>query len=256
MTQRDALTWHAPLSRHRRRPCVGTHSFLGARRPPFQRGRPKLLGLVLLASEGVGYGASCSRRKPGTPAHACCGKTAVAYVTLSLFSSASQAVAGAASDRAGRRAPIAAGLFGASIALVLCALGAGGHPEKARPGQQEGSMSQFGYLVVSSSLLGVSQGVMYPVLGAAIADHSEPSSRGSALGAMRFWRDLGYAAGALGAATADGTSPQVSLLLTAAFVAGVGVLVAARFEDVAHGVGPARQVPAAKAAAGSRSAWS
>lgn len=93
-------------------------------------------------------------------------------------------------------------------------------------------MSQFGWLVLSCLLLGVSQGIMYPVLGAAIADHCEPARRGSALGAMRFWRDLGYAAGALGAATADGTSPEAALLLTAAFVAGAGVLVAVRFDEV------------------------
>lgn len=161
----------------------------------------------------------------------CCGSSPL--FTHSSACRRPQAAAGAASDRTGRRVPIAVGLFGASIALVMCALGAGDR-ERARLGQQ-GSAHQYSWLVISSSLLGLSQGIMYPVLGAAIADHCEPAKRGSALGAMRFWRDLGYAAGALGAVAADGTSPEAALLLTSAFVAGVGVLVAVRFEDIVGG---------------------
>ena len=39
--------------------------------------------------------------------------------------------------------------------------------------------------------------MVYPTLLAAIADHAHPTWRASSLGVYRFWRDLGYAVGAL-----------------------------------------------------------
>jgi MFS family permease len=38
---------------------------------------------------------------------------------------------------------------------------------------------------------------VYPTLLAAITDHAHPLWRASSLGVYRFWRDLGYAVGAL-----------------------------------------------------------
>ena len=40
--------------------------------------------------------------------------------------------------------------------------------------------------------------LLYPNLSAAVADITPPGWRGSAIGIYRFWRDLGYAVGALG----------------------------------------------------------
>ena len=40
-------------------------------------------------------------------------------------------------------------------------------------------------------------GLLYPNLIAAVGDLAVPEWRGSALGVYRFWRDLGYAFGAL-----------------------------------------------------------
>jgi hypothetical protein len=39
--------------------------------------------------------------------------------------------------------------------------------------------------------------MVYPTLLAAVGDVAAPRSRGSAVGAYRFWRDLGYPVGAL-----------------------------------------------------------
>jgi predicted MFS family arabinose efflux permease len=39
--------------------------------------------------------------------------------------------------------------------------------------------------------------MVYPTPLAAITDHAHPLWRASSLGVYRFWRDLGYAAGAL-----------------------------------------------------------
>jgi MFS family permease len=41
--------------------------------------------------------------------------------------------------------------------------------------------------------------MVYPALLAAVGDVAEPSWRASAVGVYRFWRDLGYAVGALSA---------------------------------------------------------
>jgi len=39
--------------------------------------------------------------------------------------------------------------------------------------------------------------MVYPTLLAAITDHTHPTSRATSLGVYRFWRDSGYAIGAL-----------------------------------------------------------
>ena len=52
-------------------------------------------------------------------------------------------------------------------------------------------------LVFGSSILGLGTGILYPVMGAAIGDHTPAINRATALGIYRFCRDLGYAAGGL-----------------------------------------------------------
>jgi len=51
--------------------------------------------------------------------------------------------------------------------------------------------------VVSAILLGTGTAMAQPALSAAVADHTHPSWRAQALGVYRFWRDLGYAIGAV-----------------------------------------------------------
>ena len=46
-------------------------------------------------------------------------------------------------------------------------------------------------------LQGAGTAMVYPTLLAAITDHAHPTWRASSLGVYRFWRDLGYAVGAL-----------------------------------------------------------
>jgi MFS family permease len=46
-------------------------------------------------------------------------------------------------------------------------------------------------------LQGPGTAMVYPTLLAAITDHAHPTWRASSLGVYRFWRDLGYAVGAL-----------------------------------------------------------
>ena len=51
--------------------------------------------------------------------------------------------------------------------------------------------------LASATLLGIGTAMAQPALSAAVADHTHPSWRAQSLGVYRFWRDLGYAVGAV-----------------------------------------------------------
>jgi MFS family permease len=51
--------------------------------------------------------------------------------------------------------------------------------------------------LISAILLGTGTAMAQPALSAAVADHTHPSWRAQSLGVYRFWRDLGYAIGAV-----------------------------------------------------------
>jgi MFS family permease len=94
----------------------------------------------------------------------------------------SQAVFGPLSDRLGRRLLSAGGVM--LQALSLWGLS---RSESLAPA------------LVAAVLLGTGTGMAYPTLMAWVADFSEQEWRATALGVYRFWRDAGYAVGALGA---------------------------------------------------------
>ncbi|WP_456832971.1 MFS transporter [Deinococcus sp. UYEF24] len=102
--------------------------------------------------------------------------------TYTLVWALSQAGFGPLSDRVGRR------FLGCSGVLLQ-----GG----ALWGLSQSSALPSAFL--AAALLGTGTGMAYPTLMAWVADESRPDWRASALGVYRFWRDAGYAAGALGA---------------------------------------------------------
>ena len=108
----------------------------------------------------------------------------------------SQLWTGPLSDAFGRKWPTVAGFF-------LCAAGVLAFPFLA-------SVSGW---VVAAAVTGVGMALLYPTLIAAMGDIAHPSWRGSALGVYRFWRDLGYAIGAL----AMGLIADASGMLEAGF---------------------------------------
>ena len=55
-----------------------------------------------------------------------------------------------------------------------------------------------GWWSASAAVTGLGMAMLYPNLSAAVADIAHPAWRASAIGIYRFWRDLGYAIGALG----------------------------------------------------------
>jgi len=56
---------------------------------------------------------------------------------------------------------------------------------------------RFAAWLLASVLLGLGTAMVYPTLIAAVSDASHPSWRARSLSVYRFWRDLGYAIGAL-----------------------------------------------------------
>ncbi len=87
---------------------------------------------------------------------------------------------GALSDRIGRKWLIAAGMWIQALGIALVAV----------------SNSFIGF-AIGLTLLGLGTAMVYPTLLAAIGDVAAPAWRASAIGVYRFWRDLGYAVGAV-----------------------------------------------------------
>lgn len=81
--------------------------------------------------------------------------------------------------------------------------------------------------VVSAVALGIGTAMVYPTLIASISDHAHPSWRANALGTYRFWRDVGYAVGALVAGIlADLLGLEATVVAAAVLTAGSGLLAA------------------------------
>ncbi len=69
--------------------------------------------------------------------------------------------------------------------------------------------------------------MVYPALIASISDHAHPAWRPNALGTYRFWRDIGYAAGALVAGVlADAFGLNATVIAAAVLTAASGLLAA------------------------------
>jgi MFS family permease len=117
-----------------------------------------------------------------------------------------QTVTGPLSDRLGRKGLIATGMWVQGSGLFMIA---GSH--------------SFGWWFFASALLGLGTAMVYPTLIAAVADASHPSWRARSLSVYRFWRDLGYAVGALSAGViADmlGLSWAIAIVAALSFASG------------------------------------
>lgn len=93
-----------------------------------------------------------------------------------------QIITGPLSDRWGRKGLIVGGMWVQAGGLFLTA-----------------ATRDFGWWLLGSLLLGIGTAMVYPSLIAAVSDASHPTWRARSLSVYRFWRDLGYAIGALSA---------------------------------------------------------
>jgi MFS family permease len=140
------------------------------------------------------------------------GLLKAAYPTVwGLF----QVVTGPLSDRWGRKGLIVSGMWVQAAGLALTAL-----------------TGQFMWWLVASVLLGIGTAMVYPSLIAAVSDAAHPSWRARSLSVYRFWRDLGYAIGALSAGLiADAFGLAAAVLAVAALTFISGVVVAASMTE-------------------------
>ncbi|RWB29391.1 MAG: MFS transporter [Mesorhizobium sp.] len=125
-----------------------------------------------------------------------------------------QIVTGPLSDRWGRKGLIVAGMWVQAAGLFLTA-----------------ATRQFEWWIVGSLLLGLGTAMVYPSLIAAVSDASHPTWRARSLSVYRFWRDLGYAIGALCAgliADSFGLSWAIASIAALTFLSGVVVAVVMR----------------------------
>jgi len=120
-----------------------------------------------------------------------------------------QVATGPLSDRWGRKGLIVTGMWVQAVGLFLT-----------------GATTHFEWWLVASLLLGIGTAMVYPSLIAAVSDASHPSWRARSLSVYRFWRDLGYAIGALSAgiiADRFGLSAAISSIAALTFISGVVV---------------------------------
>lgn len=127
-----------------------------------------------------------------------------------------QVATGPLSDRWGRKGLIAAGMWVQAGGLFLTAF-----------------TRQFEWWLLGSALLGVGTAMVYPSLIAAVSDAAHPTWRARSLSVYRFWRDLGYAIGALvSGLIADflGLGAAIAAIAALTFLSGMVVAVAMRGE--------------------------
>lgn len=125
-----------------------------------------------------------------------------------------QIVTGPLSDRWGRKGLIVAGMWVQAAGLFMTGLS-----------------GRYEWWLLASVLLGVGTAMVYPSLIAAVSDASHPSWRARSLSVYRFWRDLGYAVGALSAgliADSFGFAAAILAIGVLTFASGAVVAVAMR----------------------------
>jgi MFS family permease len=91
-----------------------------------------------------------------------------------------QIVTGPLADVVGRKRLIASGMIVQAMSIWLILVS-----------------TTFACWMAGSVLLGVGTAMVYPALIAVVSDAAAPSWRARSLGVYRFWRDMGYAIGAL-----------------------------------------------------------
>src|SRR5215470_4538708 len=121
-----------------------------------------------------------------------------------------QIVTGPLSDRFGRKELIAGGMIVQASGIWLTVLA-----------------PTYVAWLAGAALQGLGTAMVYPTLLAAITDHAHPTWRATSLGVYRFWRDLGYAVGALvSGAVADlvGLGAAIHLVAALTLVSGLVVI--------------------------------
>ncbi|MCP3028807.1 MFS transporter [Halobacillus sp. A5] len=91
-----------------------------------------------------------------------------------------QLFTGVWSDKIGRKKLIVPGMFGQALSLWFILI-----------------VNTYSLWVIGAALLGIGTAMVYPTILASISDVAHPEWRATSMGVYRFWRDSGYAFGAL-----------------------------------------------------------
>lgn len=119
----------------------------------------------------------------------------------------SQLLTGHWSDKLGRKSMNVAGMIICATGVLLMPL-----------------YDSVPWWSVTAVTTGFGMALLYPNLTAAIVDSTDPSWRAGAIGIYRFWRDLGYAIGALGIGL---VAYSTNNILTAFWFVGASMLLSA-----------------------------
>jgi MFS family permease len=126
-----------------------------------------------------------------------------------------QVATGALSDRYGRRPLIVGGMLLQAVAIAGIA-----------------ATSGFWPWLACAVALGLGTAMVYPTLIAVIADVAPSRQRGAVVGIYRFWRDLGFAGGAvLIGLVAAAAGASTAVLAVAGLTALSGIVVAVRMRE-------------------------
>jgi MFS family permease len=139
-----------------------------------------------------------------------------------------QPITGPLSDRFGRKWLIVGGMGVQAVGIWFTVL-----------------VPTYSWWIVAAVLQGLGTAMVYPVLLAAISDVAHPAWRATSLGVYRFWRDLGYAIGALLAGViADFLGMAAAIHVIAALTLFSGLFVVLRMYETLpeRRVAEARQV--------------
>lgn len=90
-----------------------------------------------------------------------------------------QFISGMVADRIGTRTLVVFGMLTQALALVLIGIG-----------------NEISLFSLASILLGIGTAMSYPALLLAVGNESKPRNRSRQFGRYRFWRDMGFVAGA------------------------------------------------------------
>jgi MFS family permease len=126
-----------------------------------------------------------------------------------------QLFTGALSDRTGRKWLIASGMWVQAAGIVAVAV-----------------LKVFWGFATGAVFMGIGTAMVYPTLLAAIGDVAHPAWRAGSVGVYRFWRDLGYAIGALLAGiVADALGVRAAIWLIGGLTFASGLVVAVRMRE-------------------------
>jgi len=125
-----------------------------------------------------------------------------------------QLVTGKLSDHYNKKKMLALGMLFQAIALIIMFY-----------------VNSFVWYVCLAFLLGLGTAIVYPTFLSAMADYTNPSQRAQSIGIFRFWRDSGYAFGAiLSIAIASFFEIELSLIVIGLFTLLSAIIIKIRMD--------------------------